>query len=121
MIDGDAPYLIITAPAVSTDLNYHGRNASDVALANTDDDTTNTLVVNTNSDIADGNTASLVALAKTPGADGKISLREAIMAANATANGIGGPDRINFAITGAGVQTISLSSALPAITEALIN
>ena len=45
------------------------------------------------------------------------SLREAILAANAHANG-DGPDDITFAIAGTGEQQISvLSSALPAITD----
>ena len=52
--------------------------------------------------------------------DGKISLREAILAANATANGSGGPDRIYFNIPGSGVQTIASTSTLPNITDAVI-
>ena len=45
------------------------------------------------------------------------SLREAIIAANAHANG-DGPDDITFAIAGTGEQQISvLSSPLPAITD----
>jgi CSLREA domain-containing protein len=48
------------------------------------------------------------------------SLREAIKAANAHANS-GGPDTIDFAIAGTGPQQISvLSSALPAITDAVV-
>ncbi len=38
VIDGDVPYNIITAAAVSGDGNYSGVNASDVALTNADDD-----------------------------------------------------------------------------------
>ena len=37
-IDGDVPYNIITAAAVSADGNYSGVNPSDVALTNADDD-----------------------------------------------------------------------------------
>ena len=44
-----------------------------------------------------------------------ISLREAIIAANATA----GTDYIYFNIAGTGVHTINVASALPAITAAL--
>ena len=36
--DGDIGYNIVTAAAVSTDGNYSGVNASDVAVTNTDDD-----------------------------------------------------------------------------------
>ena len=44
------------------------------------------------------------------------SLRQAILAANATP----GPDEIVFAIPGAGVHTIALASPLPAITDPVI-
>ena len=40
--------------------------------------------VTTSSDVADGNVSSLATLASQPGADGAISLREAILATNAT-------------------------------------
>lgn len=38
LIDGNIAYNIITAPAVSTDPNYNGRNAADVAALNLDND-----------------------------------------------------------------------------------
>jgi len=38
MTDGDCPYIIITAPAVSADANYNNMNASDVSVTNMDDD-----------------------------------------------------------------------------------
>ena len=60
------------------------------------------LVVNTTADTVDA-------------ADAFTSLREAIIFANGNA----GPDTIAFNIPGAGVQTISPRSALPAITEAV--
>jgi EF hand len=47
------------------------------------------------------------------------SLRAAIDDANLHAN-VGGPDTIGFSITGNGVQTIALASALPDITEAVV-
>jgi hypothetical protein len=37
-VDGNVAYTIITAPATSTDPNYNGVDASDVAVTNTDDD-----------------------------------------------------------------------------------
>jgi Ca2+-binding RTX toxin-like protein len=36
--DGDVPFSVVTAPAVSADGNYHLRNGSDVAVTNKDDD-----------------------------------------------------------------------------------
>jgi hypothetical protein len=56
-----------------------------------------TAVVDTTSNVVDGDTTSIDALALDPGADGRISLHEAILAANATANGAF-PDRIYFDI-----------------------
>src|SRR5205823_6240960 len=81
----------------------------------------NTLVVDTTSDVADGTTTSIAALLANKGADGKISLREAITAANNTLDGASGiVDQIQFAIAGAGLQTITPASALPSITDAVI-
>ena len=118
-IDGNVAFSVVTAAATSTDANYNGFNASDVSVTNIDDDTFNTIVVDTAADTADGTTTSIAALMANKGADGKISLREAITAANNTANGPGGADRISFAI-GSGSQTLSLGSALPVITGALV-
>lgn len=84
--------------------------------------TTSTIVVDTTEDTADGDTSSIAALYSDKGADGKISLREAIIAANATANG-GTPDRILFDISDpliSGAHTINLTSALPDIDQQLI-
>ncbi|MEQ1528742.1 MAG: DUF4347 domain-containing protein, partial [Methylococcales bacterium] len=78
---------------------------------------TGVLVVDTASDTNDGNTSSITNLLANKGADGFISLREAIIAANNTANVGGTPDIINFGMAGAGAHTITLSSALPTITD----
>ncbi len=77
-----------------------------------------TLYVTTTSDAADGITTSIDALLANRGADGQISLREAILAMNNTANS-GSPDQIFFSI-GSGTQTINVTSALPSITDAVI-
>ncbi len=77
----------------------------------------NTLVVDTASDIDDGDTSSIAALLASKGNDGRISLREAIIAANNTANG-NTPDKILFDI--AGSEKITLASALPVISDAVI-
>ncbi len=75
-----------------------------------------TLTVTTSDDVADGNTSSVAALIGNPGTDGKISLREAIIAANNT----DGLNNIYFDITGFGPHTINLSAALPNITGTLV-
>ncbi len=93
--DGNINYSVITAAATSSDGNYNGINALDVSLSNTDDD--NIVTVDTASDTIDGDATSIAALIANKGADGKISLREAITAANNTANGTT-PDKILFAI-----------------------
>ena len=69
--------------------------------------------MNTANDVLDGDTSSIANLIANPGADGVISLREAITAANNTP----GLDIINFDIPGAGVQTITPAFFLPAITN----
>ena len=38
VVDGPQAYMIVTAAAVSTDPNYTGANAADVAVSNTDND-----------------------------------------------------------------------------------
>ncbi|MFK7732564.1 MAG: beta strand repeat-containing protein, partial [Pseudomonadales bacterium] len=78
-----------------------------------------TLVVDTVIDTIDGDTSSITALLGNRGTDGFISLREAITATNNTANGAS-PDKIRFDIAGAGPHTITLSSALPTITQTVI-
>ncbi|XZE19693.1 VCBS domain-containing protein [Pirellulaceae bacterium SH449] len=79
-----------------------------------------TLTVTTTSNTADGDTSSIAALLNNRGADGQISLREAILAANNSANGTGGPDRIYFSInTGAQIITVT-GSDLAALTQAVI-
>ena len=82
---------------------------------------TGTIVtVDTNSDVMDGSTSSIANLIANKGSDGFISLREAITAANNTTNGAGGPDRIQFNISGAGPHLIQPSSALPTITDPIV-
>ncbi|MEZ5596734.1 MAG: LamG-like jellyroll fold domain-containing protein [Pseudomonadales bacterium] len=86
------------------------------------------LTVDTTADTLDGNTTSIAALLGNRGTDGRISLREAITAANNSVN-VGGLDSIRFAIPfiDAGYQanengqfSISLASALPTINDPLI-
>ncbi len=77
------------------------------------------LVVTTTADLVDGDTSSITALRANPGDDGAISLREALLAANATPN-VDGPDRIRFDLPGAGAATITPGSSLPTITDTVI-
>ena len=87
--------------------------------ANVTATSTGIIVVDTTSDVSDGTTTSIANLGANRGADGRISLREAIVAANNTANG-GTPDKIVFDIAGAGPHTINVGSALPTITQAVV-
>jgi trimeric autotransporter adhesin len=97
-----------------------GAGGSDAqAIAVMVDNVSNLLTVTTTDDAADGDTSSIEALNASMGADGRISLREALIAANNTANA-GSPDRIDFNIAGAGVQTINVAAALPTISEAVV-
>ena len=82
------------------------------------------VTVNTTSDTSDGNTASIDALLANKGADGFISLREAITAANNTTNfDASTPDQIEFEILDelvGSAHTIDLLSALPFISDSVI-
>ncbi|MCA9261163.1 MAG: proprotein convertase P-domain-containing protein, partial [Planctomycetales bacterium] len=69
------------------------------------------------SDLSNGNVASIDDLIANDGGDG-ISLREAIVAANATPN-VGDVDRIEFNIPGVGPHVIELAAALPDISDAV--
>ncbi|MCK6396701.1 cadherin repeat domain-containing protein, partial [Zoogloea sp.] len=91
-----------------------GTNTDTQAIAVTVTNVASELIVTTAADTADGNTSSIANLIANKGADGKISLREAITAANNTA----GADTITFAI-GSGAQIINLTSALPTITSVI--
>jgi type III secretion system FlhB-like substrate exporter len=85
-------------------------------------DVSNLLVVDTTSDTNDsglGSSFTIEQLNASKGTDGKVSLREAIIAANNTA----GLDVITFNLTGAtgvyGEYTILPTSTLPSITDAV--
>ena len=125
----------IAAPDYETPLDADSNNVYEITVTATDDgagtlsDSQNvsitvlningTLSVVTTSDVLDGDTSSIEALNANMGADGVISLREAIEAANNTA----GVDTIQFEIADplvGGQHTISLGSALPIITEGII-
>ncbi|MBX3176022.1 MAG: DUF5011 domain-containing protein [Candidatus Hydrogenedentes bacterium] len=71
--------------------------------------TLDTLDVNTLNDVADGNTSSIARLLASPGEDGLVSLREAILAANS----MPGRNTVRFGVEGA----IQLETPLPAIGD----
>ncbi|HNL13877.1 MAG TPA: DUF4347 domain-containing protein, partial [Accumulibacter sp.] len=75
------------------------------------------LWVTTESDTADGDTSSITALLANLGADGQISLREALLATNNTPNSGIDADRIYFNLAGLSAHTIKLTSALPTISD----
>jgi trimeric autotransporter adhesin len=108
----------ITATA-TVDMGGGSYGSTSEFAANVTATSTGIVVVDTVSDVADGTTTSITNLGTNRGADGRISLREAIIASNATANG-GAPDKIVFAIAGSGVHTINVASALPSISEAVV-
>ncbi|WP_338416332.1 cadherin domain-containing protein, partial [uncultured Sphaerotilus sp.] len=133
IVDGAVWSNVRLAPAVSADAAYNGLNPADLSIQNADNDTVNTLTVTTASDTFDGDTSSIAALIANRGTDGRISLREAITAANNTANAVGGTDRIVFDIADplvGGAHTITLSydgpdpatrpDALPTVIEAVV-
>lgn len=84
----DTPSLSTTFTLLIDDLGSTGGGSL------TDDDTAilsitaeNDLIVDTTSDVADGNTSSITALLTNRGADNRLSLREVLLAANNTPNG----------------------------------
>jgi CSLREA domain-containing protein len=122
LVDGDRGYSILLGSAISSDSNYSGLDVPDVTVINLDNDVASNITVTTSDDTNDGDTSSLYALQSNKGADGFISLREAIIAANNTPNGIGGIDQILFNIADpliAGAHTINLESALPTISTSM--
>ena len=100
----------ISATATNLTTNTTSEFAANITAAAP----TTQLVVDTTRDVSDGNTTSIANLLANRGADGLISLREAIAATNATA----GANIIRFNIPGSGTHTINLTSGLPTLTEA---
>ena len=108
----------VTATA-TVDLGGGNYGSTSEFAANVTATSTGIIVVDTTSDVADGTTTSITNLGNSRGADGRISLREAITAANNTANG-GAPDKIVFNIAGGGSQVITPLTALPSLTDAVV-
>ena len=74
--DGDIGYSVVTAAAVSLDVNYSGLNAADVALTNTDNDTAGISVsaISGNTTEAGGTATFTVVLNSQPTSDVTIGL-----------------------------------------------
>jgi trimeric autotransporter adhesin len=123
LLDGAVGYSVVTSAAISSDLTYNGVTVVDVALTTIDNDTYNTAVVDTISDALDGDVSSIAALYEHRGADGKISLREAIFAANNTPAPAGTVNHIHVNIPEplvGGEHVITLGSSLPPISRAVM-
>lgn len=77
VVDGAVAYAIVTAPAVSGDAAYEGLDASDVSVANTDDDVASIVVSPTSGLVtteAGGTATFTVVLTSTPAADVTLAL-----------------------------------------------
>jgi subtilisin-like proprotein convertase family protein len=75
--DGSVGYTIVTAPAVSSDSGYSGRDAADVSVTNTDDDVAGIVVTPTSGLVtteAGGTATFTVVLTSVPTADVTIGL-----------------------------------------------
>lgn len=114
--DGDNAYELIVR---ASDGTWHDEQAITVRVL----DASSQLVVSTTADTNDtglGSSFTIEQLNAQMGADGAVSLREALIAANNTP----GVDTIRFALTGPagslGEYTIVLGSALPTITQAVV-
>ena len=98
-------------------------NSYEETLTVSINDITDVLVVDTTDDVSDGTTTSIAALLADRGADGRISLREAIEATN-NDTGSTNPDEIRFQITDplvAGAHTIVVANGgLPSLTDAVV-
>jgi hypothetical protein len=108
----------LVVSSTSADPLYASLDNQTFEIALQDDDLVNLVLVTTIDDSHDGDVSSLQNLMANKGADGLVSLREAILAANNTANGPGGVDQIRFDFGSLPANpTIVLQSALPAITQ----
>jgi parallel beta-helix repeat protein len=120
IIDGTQSYQItlLANDTESDPLFSYNNLGQTLFLANQNNDTVNTFTVTSTSDalhVSPGATA-LDFLNYARSNPSNITLRDAITAANNSANGSGGADQIRFAST-LKDQTISLLSALPALTD----
>ncbi len=120
-VDANTPFTV-ALKATSTDATYNVLVPQSYPFTSINVDQLHDIVVDTNVDTIDGSdVSSLTALYLNRGTDGKISLREALTAANNTSNSLGA-DRITFDISvSLGLNpVILLTAALPTITDAVM-
>ncbi len=122
-IDGNVAYTIVTAAAISMDINYNGLDASDVSATNTDNDVATPGAINVNptsglSTSEAGQTASFtVVLASKPTADVSIGLRS-----SDTTEGTVSPNAVNFTIDNWDTpQTVTVIGQDDAVIDGPIN
>jgi hypothetical protein len=108
--DGSQPYKILTAAAVSADPGYAGRDASDVSLNNTDNDTAGITVTPTTGLVTDENGAQAtftIVLNSQPTMDVTIGL-----SSNDTSEGTVGPTIVTFtSVNWNAPQTVTVTGA----------
>jgi parallel beta-helix repeat protein len=117
VIDPDTQF-DVTLSTYSVDTRFQNILTAPVTFVSVDEK--HNIVVDTTSDILDGDTSSIATLLSNRGADGLISLREAITAANNTVNLPTEADQITFNIPLGNFVTnpqILLTYALPEITD----
>ena len=116
VVDGDVAYTIVTAAAVSTDPNYNGVNAADVAVTNTDDDVAGITVTPTAGLMtteAGGTATFTVVLNTQPTADVTIAL-----SSSDTTEGTVGPASLIFTTANWNVaQTVTVTGVDDAVVD----
>jgi hypothetical protein len=124
VVDVDTLFSIVFSPASTNPAGFNTAALQRTfSLINQNADELHEITVTTASEIVDGDVSSLTALYLTPGADGAVSLMEALFAAGNTTNLGSGTlpiDKINFGISSAPSAVIVISSAnLPIIYDAV--
>ncbi len=116
VVDGPQAYSIVTAAAVSTDPNYTGANAADVAVSNTDDDVAGITVTPTTgltTTEAGGTATFTVVLASKPTANVTIAL-----SSSNTAEGTVSPASLVFTpLNGDTAQTVTVTGVNDAVVD----
>jgi Domain of unknown function (DUF4347) len=124
VVDADSNFSVILSPAPGNAPGFDTLAIQRIfTLINQNVDELHEITVNTAGDVVDGDCTSLTALYLFNGADNKISLREALLAAGNTTNlGTGAIpiDKINFAIPGVPYLDVVIASPnLPVIHDAV--
>jgi hypothetical protein len=105
--DGNQPYSVVTAPATSADLGYSGRDAMNVAVTNSDDDSAGITVsaISGHTTEAGGTATFTVVLTSQPTADVSIGL-----ASSDVGEGTASPANLTFTSTNwSTAQTVTVT------------